>query len=271
MAGKQAQRRSGKAGDVLSYAGYLQLDRILDAQEPLSDAPDELLFIVQHQTSELWMKLIIHELRAAIVDLGADRVGPAIKSLSRVVRIFAQLNLGWDVLRTMTAADYARFRDVLGKASGFQSAQYRAIEFLAGNRSHAALERHRASPEELALLEQIVASPSLHEAVSQLLARGGFDLGAAEEGGLRADGASLVAAWKAVYAKPDDHWRLYELAEKLLDFEDAFRSWRFNHVTTVERIIGFKRGTGGTSGVPYLRQLLEVELFPELWRVRSEL
>jgi tryptophan 2,3-dioxygenase len=259
----------------MSYSDYLHLERVLEAQEPLSPAHDELLFIIQHQTSELWMKLAIHEIRSAIRAIHDDRLQPAFKMLSRVARIFEQLTNAWDVLRTMTPSEYTEFRDSLGQSSGFQSWQYRAIEFLAGNRNVAMLRPHAHREEIVARLEEILAEPSLYDAALQLLARNGFDIG--EDAGRsnwregRSENAKVMAAWKVVYAAPEEHWMLYELAEKLVDFEDYFRRWRFNHVTTVERIIGLKRGTGGTAGVSYLRKMLEVVLFPELWNVRTEL
>jgi len=259
----------------MSYSDYLHLERVLDAQEPLSDAHDELLFIIQHQTSELWMKLAIHEIRSAAKAIHGDQLQPAFKMLSRIARIFEQLNNAWDVLRTMTPSEYTEFRDQLGQSSGFQSYQYRAIEFLAGNRNLAMLGPHAHRSDVVAKLEEILAAPSLYDEALLLLARNGFDVG---EDAHRTDwrmgrteSDKVLNAWKIVYASPQKYWMLYELAEKLVDFEDYFRRWRFNHVTTVERIIGLKRGTGGTSGVSYLRKMLEVELFPELWKVRTEL
>jgi tryptophan 2,3-dioxygenase len=259
----------------MSYADYLRLDQVLSAQDPLTNSPDELLFIIQHQTSELWMKLAIHEVTSAKNAIAKDRLEPAFKMLTRVARIFEQLNNAWDVLRTMTPSEYTRFRSALGQSSGFQSWQYRAIEFLAGNRSPTMLRPHAESPHAVEKLEQILAEPSLYDEALLLLARRGFDIG---EDAARTDwretrrqNERVLAAWKVVYSAPEPHWMLYELAEKLVDFEDYFRRWRFNHVTTVERIIGLKRGTGGTTGVAYLRRMLEVELFPELWKVRTEL
>ncbi len=259
----------------MSYSDYLHLERVLNAQEPLSDAHDELLFIIQHQTSELWMKLAIHEIRATIKAIHNGELQPAFKMLSRIARIFEQLTNAWDVLRTMTPSEYTEFRDQLGQSSGFQSYQYRAIEFLAGNRNLAMLGPHAHRADVVAKLEDILNSPSLYDEALLLLARNGFDIG---EDALRTDWRTtrtandkVLNAWKTVYASPEKYWMLYELAEKLVDFEDYFRRWRFNHVTTVERIIGLKRGTGGTSGVSYLRRMLEVELFPELWKVRTEL
>ncbi|MGN6621368.1 MAG: tryptophan 2,3-dioxygenase [Sphingomonas sp.] len=259
----------------MSYGDYLQLGAILDAQSPLSDAQDELLFIIQHQTSELWMKLAIHEISGAIAAIRSDSLQPAFKMLARVARIFEQLNSAWDVLRTMTPSEYTMFRDSLGQSSGFQSYQYRAIEFLLGNRNPAMLRPHAHRPETIALLENILAAPSLYDEALLLLARGGFAIGAdaqrADWRQSRTENPEVVAAWAAVYRAPEKHWALYELAEKLVDLEDYFRRWRFNHVTTVERIIGMKSGTGGTGGVSYLRKMLDVVLFPELWKVRTQL
>ncbi|MEP9372535.1 tryptophan 2,3-dioxygenase [Mesorhizobium sp. KR1-2] len=259
----------------MSYGDYLHLEKVLNAQEPLSTAHDELLFIIQHQTSELWMKLAIHEIRSAIAAIREDRLQPAFKMLTRVARIFEQLNSAWDVLRTMTPSEYTQFRSSLGQSSGFQSYQYRAIEFLAGNRNAGMLKPHAHKDEVVAALEDILSAPSLYDEALRLLARQGFDIGAdatrSDWRDTRGESEEVLAAWREVYRDPERYWMLYELAEKLVDFEDYFRRWRFNHVTTVERIIGLKRGTGGTSGVSYLRKMLEVELFPELWKVRTEL
>jgi tryptophan 2,3-dioxygenase len=257
----------------MSYGDYLHLDRILSAQTPLSAAHDEMLFIIQHQTSELWMRLALHELDAARRALAADQPRPAFKMLSRVARIFEQLNSAWDVLRTMTPSDYSTFRAALGQSSGFQSHQYRLVEFAVGNRNRAMLRPHAHRPDLLGLLEAELARPSLYDEALRMLARQGHaipahvltrDLGAPWQ----ADDA-VAMVWAEIYRDPERHWEAYELAEKLVDFEDYFRRWRFNHVTTVERVIGLKRGTGGTSGVAYLRRMLEVELFPELWRLRT--
>jgi tryptophan 2,3-dioxygenase len=259
----------------MAYGDYLRLDAILTAQAPLSKSPDEMLFIIQHQTSELWMKLAIHEMRAAMDAISRDDLQPAFKMLTRVARIFEQLNSAWDVLRTMTPSEYTRFRDDLGQSSGFQSWQYRAVEYLAGNRNLAMLKPHAHAEKRVGPLEEILAKPSLYDEAIRLLWRNGFDVGAEVERtdwrAKRADSDKVMEAWKMVYRDPERWWLLYELAEKLVDFEDYFRRWRFNHVTTVERIIGLKRGTGGTAGVSYLRKMLEVELFPELWKVRTEL
>ncbi len=259
----------------MSYGDYLQLDAILGAQQPLSGAHDELLFIIQHQTSELWMRLAIHELSAARRAIAADELQPALKMLARVSRIFEQLNSAWDVLRTMTPSDYTHFREQLGQSSGFQSWQYRLVEYLLGNRNKAMLRPHAHRADIAALLEKELETPSLYDEVLRLVARQGI---AVPESVLNRDISrthmpddGVRAAWRAVYQDPDAHWVLYELAEKLVDFEDYFRRWRFNHVTTVERVIGFKRGTGGTGGISYLKRMLEVELFPDLWHVRTEL
>ncbi|MDA0222113.1 MAG: tryptophan 2,3-dioxygenase [Proteobacteria bacterium] len=259
----------------MSYSDYLHLDQVLAAQNLRTSAHDEMLFIIQHQTSELWIKLALHEVSAAREAIKTDNLQPAFKMLARVAQIFEQLNSAWDVLRTMTPSEYTRFRDELGKSSGFQSYQYRLIEFTIGNRNQAMLKPHEHRPETLKLLTDELARPSLYDESLRLLARNGFTLPAEV---LNRDlstphqpNDAVIAAWKVVYQAPETYWQLYELAEKLVDFEDYFRRWRFNHVTTVERIIGFKRGTGGTSGVAYLRRMLDVELFPELWHVRTEL
>lgn len=259
----------------MSYGDYLHLDALLNAQEPLSTAHDEMLFIIQHQTSELWMRLAIHELTAARNTIREDKLQPAMKMLARVSRIFEQLNSAWDVLRTMTPSDYTRFRESLGQSSGFQSWQYRLIEFMLGNRNHAMIRPHSHNHQIVEKLEAELREPSLYDEALRLASRNGIEM---PEDVLKRDVSvshqshpGVVDAWKRVYEAPERHWMLYEIAEKLVDFEDYFRRWRFNHVTTVERVIGFKRGTGGTSGVSYLKRMLEVELFPELWHVRADL
>jgi len=259
----------------MSYGDYLRIDAILGAQHPLSGAHDEMLFIVQHQTSELWMRLAIHEIAAARQAIAADKLPPAFKMLARVARIFEQLNNAWDVLRTMTPSEYTEFRAALGESSGFQSVQYRQIEYMVGNRNRAMLRPHGHRPADLNLLEAELATPSLYDEALRLLARSGIPIPAeALDRDLSTPhrlSEAVVEAWRVIYQAPETHWPLYELAEKLVDFEDYFRRWRFNHVTTVERIIGFKRGTGGTSGTHYLRRMLDVVLFPELWDVRTTL
>jgi tryptophan 2,3-dioxygenase len=259
----------------ITYSGYLQLDRILQAQQPLSTAHDEMLFIVQHQTSELWMKLAIHELSATCRLIDADDLQPAFKTLSRVSRILEQLNSAWDVLRTMTPSEYTQFRGLLGQSSGFQSWQYRVIEFLVGNKNAAMIQIHAGDKVVAEQLEAVRRGPSIYDLTVRLLHRRGLGIDTAV---LERDVSlphvqtdSVLDAWLSVYREPARYWELYELAEKLVDFEDYFRRWRFNHVTTVERIIGFKRGTGGTAGVSYLRKMLDVVLFPELWQVRTQL
>ena len=260
--------------DDMSYSDYLGLDKVLQSQAPLSSAHDEMLFIIQHQTSELWMSLALHELNAAREHLTSDRLGEAFKMISRVARIFEQLNNAWDVLRTMTPSDYSMFRDDLGASSGFQSHQYRLIEFLVGNRNSAMLKVHEHRPDLLATLNAELERPSLYHVALRVVEKELKVLFPNEAFRMTEShqwSRAIEDAWVVIYEKPTEYWMLYELAEKLVDLEDYFRRWRFNHVTTVERIIGFKRGTGGTSGVKYLRKMLEVELFPELWSVRGRL
>lgn len=260
---------------ALSYGDYLHLDELLGAQQPRSDSHDELLFIIQHQTSELWMKLVLHELRAAREQLRADELQPAFKMLARVSRVMAQLVSAWDVLATLTPSEYTAFRPALGPASGFQSYQYRAIEFLCGNKDPRLVAPHAHRPDLADPLEALLGEPSLYDEALRLLGRRGFGLAAEVlerdwSQPYRAD-RTVEHAWLAVYADPAHHWDLYELGEELVDLEDTFRVWRFRHVTTVERVIGFKRGTGGTAGVGYLRAVLDTVLFPELWQVRTDL
>jgi tryptophan 2,3-dioxygenase len=259
----------------MSYGDYLRLDELLGAQRPRSGDHNEMLFIVQHQASELWMKLVIHELKAARDRVRGDDLPPAFKMLSRVARIMAQLVQSWDVLSTLTPSEYSSFRGDLGSSSGFQSFQYRMVEFLLGNKDALRMEPHRHRAALFAELEDLHRSPSLYDEAIRVLARRGFAIDAAcverDWTSLHAFNESVCSAWVEVYRDPARHWDLYELAEKLVDLEDAFRQWRFRHATTVERVIGFKRGTGGTSGVNYLRRVLDVVLFPELWRARTAL
>ena len=259
----------------MSYGDYLQLDAILNAQKPRSPAHDEMLFIVQHQTSELWMKLMLHELRAAIGHVARDELAPAFKMLARVSRIMEQLVHAWDVLATMTPPEYTAMRPYLGQSSGFQSYQYRCIEFAMGNKNRAMLQPHAHRPDLLAQVTAACEAPSLYDEALRLLARRGLPMPAShtERDWTQPYAASdaVEQAWLMVYRDPQRYWDLYQLGEELADLEDAFRLWRFRHVTTVERIIGFKRGTGGTSGVGYLRKMLDVVLFPELWRLRTDL
>lgn len=259
---------SAPSGDT-RYGEYLALDAILGAQHPRSSDPNELLFIVQHQTSELWMKLALHELAGARAAIRRDDLPPAFKMLARVSRIMEQLVHAWDVLATMTPSEYSAIRPHLGTSSGFQSWQYREIEFILGNKNRAMLAPHAANGQRHERLQQAFDAPSLYDEAIALLARRGFPIDVAARSG--SVNPTVEQAWLAVYRAPREHWELYELAEELVDLEDAFRLWRFRHVTTVERIIGFKPGTGGTSGVEYLRRMLDVVLFPELWKVRTDL
>jgi len=262
----------------MSYGDYLHLDEVLNAQHPLSPAHDEMLFIIQHQTSELWMKLMLHELRAAIAAIAnpTDNTKPeAFKMLARVTRIMEQLVNAWTVLSTMTPPEYSAMRPYLASSSGFQSAQYRCIEFALGNKNAAMLKPHAHRPELLAQVDAAWRAPSLYDEALRLMKREGVDVPADH---LERDwtqpyvaSPAVEEAWLAVYRDPHAHWDLYQLGEKLTDIEDAFRLWRFRHVTTVERVIGFKRGTGGTGGVSYLRKMLDVVLFPELWTLRTNL
>jgi len=259
----------------MSYGDYLQLDAILNAQKPLSPAHDVMLFIVQHQTSELWMKLLLHELRAALAAVAADDLQPAFKMLARVSRIMEQLVHAWDVLATMTPPEYSAVRTHLANSSGFQSWQYRCVEFHLGNKNAWMLRPHAHRPERLAEVQAAFEAPSLYDEALRLLARRGLPVPASHTARdwrqpYPADDA-VEAAWLQVYRAPRQHWDLYQLGEELADLEDAFRLWRFRHLTTVERVIGFKRGTGGTAGVGYLRRMLDVVLFPEIWRLRTAL
>ena len=275
---EQIVRGSGAHLDfssTMSYGDYLHLDEVLGAQHLRSDAHDELLFIVQHQTSELWMKLMLHELRGAIDSVAADSLAPAFKMLSRVSRIMEQLVHAWDVLSTMTPPEYTAIRPVLGTSSGLQSHQYRCIEFSCGNKNPAMLEPHSHHLDRRAAVQAAFEAPSLYDESLRLLARRGIAVPAEV---LERDVTSpysahpgVEAAWLAVYREPDANWDLYQLGEELVDLEDAFRLWRFRHLTTVQRIIGVKPGTGGTSGVGYLRSMLDVVLFPELWSMRTAL
>ncbi|MGO4376908.1 tryptophan 2,3-dioxygenase [Pseudoduganella sp. RAF53_2] len=258
----------------MSYGDYLGLDQILNAQHPLSPNHNEMLFIVQHQTSELWMKLMLHELHAVCDHLRRDDLPPAFKMLARVARIMDQLVHAWDVLATMTPPEYTAIRPYLGASSGFQSHQYREIEFILGNKNANMLAVHEHTPTHAAL-DQALRAPSLYDEAVRLLARHGLKIDAARLNGdwtlpTSAD-ESVKEAWLEVYRDTTKYWALYELAEKLVDMETAFRFWRFRHVTTVERIIGFKTGTGGTAGVSYLRKMLDVVLFPELFALRTAL
>ena len=270
-----AERAQLDFSQSMSYGDYLQLDAILSAQKPLSPAHDEMLFIVQHQTSELWMKLMLHELRAAIGHIAGDALQPAFKMLARVSKIMEQLVHAWDVLATMTPPEYSAMRPYLGSSSGFQSYQYRSIEFALGNKNRAMLQPHAHRPDLLAQVQAAFEAPSLYDEALRLLARRGLPVPASHTDRdwtlPYAESDAVERAWLTVYRDPAQHWDLYQLGEELTDLEDAFRLWRFRHVTTVERIIGFKRGTGGTGGESYLRKMLDVVLFPEIWKLRTDL
>ncbi|MBB3139456.1 tryptophan 2,3-dioxygenase [Halomonas organivorans] len=259
----------------LSYGQYLGLETLLDCQHPRSDQHDEMLFIVIHQASELWMKLCLHEAHGAAEHIHRDHLRPAFKMLTRVARIQEQLIKAWEVLVTMTPADYSSFRDELGQSSGFQSYQYRELEFLLGNKNARMIEAHRARPEHYDHLKAVLQAPSLYDIVLQRLAARGFEIPTSH---LERDWSApyvaspeVEAAWAAIYRDTTTHWDLYELAEKLVDLEYNFQKWRFSHMKTVERIIGYRRGTGGTAGVNYLVKALDLQFFPELWSVRTSL
>jgi tryptophan 2,3-dioxygenase len=259
----------------LTYGGYLDLERILSAQHPRSGQHDEMLFIIIHQASELWMKLSIHELTAARDRIASDDLPSALKMIARVGRIQAQMIQSWDVLATLTPSEYRQMRPSLGQSSGFQSYQYRLLDFILGARRTGAIAVHEPTPDIHARLREMLASPSLYDEVVRLLARRGFAIEAEalerDWQGPYQERASVEAAWLAVYRDPEHHWDLYELAEKLVDLEFRFQQWRFAHLKTVERIIGGKMGTGGSPGLPYLARVLETSFFPELLKVRTEL
>jgi tryptophan 2,3-dioxygenase len=259
----------------MTYSDYLRLDLLLSAQQPLSRHHDELLFIIQHQTSELWMRLLIHELESACRNLAADRMNGALKDLARVKHIQRQLFEQWAVLETLTPSEYADFRDLLAQASGFQSLQYRILEFRLGNKTPDMLEVFDHDAEGQARLREALAAPSLYDEVLRLLARRGF---AIPPDRAERDWAEpvepdprLIEAFKAIYEARERNWDVYELCEELVDIEESFQLWRFRHLKTVERIIGGKKGTGGSSGTEFLRAALDLRFFPELWDVRSEI
>lgn len=271
----EAQGAKLDFSDDMTYSDYLSLDTVLGAQHPLSTDHNEMLFIIQHQTSELWMKLMLHELNAARAQIMNNDLQPAFKMMARVSRIMEQLVRAWDVLSTLTPSEYSSFRPFLRQSSGFQSYQYRLVEFILGNKNAVMIRPHLHQPELAAILEQELHKPSLYDEALRLLAKRGC---AIDGSALERDWTqpypyhqSVEEAWLVVYRSPHEHWDLYELAEELVDLEDSFRQWRFRHMTTVKRIIGYKRGTGGTSGVGYLTEVLNTELFPELWKVRTSL
>ncbi|MCB8819566.1 tryptophan 2,3-dioxygenase [Microvirga rosea] len=261
--------------DGMSYGDYLQLDTLLLAQSPLTGEHDELLFIVIHQVMELWLKLLNRELDTALGHIRADELQPAFKCCARINRIQEQLIQAWTVLSTMTPSDYLRFRPSLGRSSGFQSWQYRLVEFKLGAKDEMKIAPHRHRPETAALLEQAYREPGLYDEALRLLARRGHPI---PSDVLNRDVTqpyvahpAVEAVWEEIYRHSEEHFDLYELAEELVDLEDAFQQWRFRHMKTVERIIGMRRGTGGSAGVAYLRRALEKSFFPELWSVRTKL
>jgi tryptophan 2,3-dioxygenase len=262
-------------GTSLSYGQYLHLEKLLSAQQPLSREHNEMLFIIVHQVSELWMRLILHELTAALECIRRDDLGPALKMLARVSRTQTQLLTVWDVLSTMTPFEYSAFRNALGRSSGFQSVQYREIEFLFGNKNAQMLAVHERDPEAFAILSRALAAPSMYDEVLRLLSRRGYDI---PQDYLSRDfsepyqvSKQVAAAWLGVYHNAEQVWDLYELAERLVDLDHNFQLWRFHHLKTVERIIGYKPGTGGTGGVSYLAKALELKSFPELWQIRTSM
>jgi tryptophan 2,3-dioxygenase len=262
-------------GASTSYGEYLRLDRLLDAQHPLSTEHDEMLFIIVHQVSELWMRLMLHELNAAIACVRRDDLGPSFKMFARISRLQAQLVAVWEVLATMTPSDYSAFRNFLGRSSGFQSVQYRILEFTLGNKHPEMVEVHRHDAAAYAALKRSLAAPSLYDEVLRLLSSRGYgvpgELLARDFTQPYEPSKPVVAAWLGVYHNADKDWDLYELAEKLVDLDYRFQIWRFQHMKTVERIIGYKPGTGGTAGVSYLAKALKLRLFPELWEVRTSM
>ncbi len=259
----------------ISYGDYLGLKSLLNCQTGRSKEHDEMLFIVIHQVSELWIKLCLHEARAACNLIAADELRPAFKMLTRIARVQEQLVSAWDVLVTMTPADYASFRDSLGQSSGFQSYQYRELEFMLGNKNAKLIEAHRSNPSHYQHLQSVLDSPSIYDATLQLLAKRGFDIASSQTDRDWSEPYeahdSVEKAWHKIYSDTESYWDLYELAEKLVDMEFHFQKWRFSHMKTVKRIIGFKSGTGGSGGVSFLVKALDLQFFPELWAVRTEI
>ena len=262
-------------GESLSYGQYLQLDKVLDAQRPLSSEHDEMLFMIVHQAAELWMRLMLHELEAVFALVRRDELGPSFKLLRRIGCVQSQLLAGWEVLSTLTPADYSAFRNALGRSSGFQSYQYRLLEFRLGNKNAHMIEVHRHDAPAYRQLERALHAPSLYDEALRLLSRRGYGI---PEERLNRDfsepyrpSKQVAGAWLGVYHNAQKDWDLYELAERLIDLDYQFQLWRFHHLKTVERIIGHKRGTGGTGGVSYLAKALELKFFPELWQVRTSM
>ena len=262
-------------GTSLSYSEYLGLDKLLDAQKPLTFQHDEMMFIIVHQTSELWMRLFRHELTGVLECVQKDNLDPSFKMLARIARVQTQLTATWDVLSTMTPAEYSAFRNALGRSSGFQSVQYRLIEFMLGNKHPAMVDVHRRDPQAQEQLRRALEAPSLYDEVLRLLSRRGYGI---PESHLSRDftepyqaNKQVAGAWLGVYHNAEKDWDLYELAERLVDLDQKFQLWRFHHLKTVERVIGYKPGTGGTGGVSYLAKALELKFFPELWQVRTSM
>lgn len=264
-------------GDKMTYARFLRLDKLLDCQEIHSDPPhhDEMLFIIQHQTSELWLKLVIHEMRHALECIRDDRLSPAFKVMSRIKHIQAQLLHQWDVLATLTPSEYTQFRYALGTGSGFQSVQYRLVEFLMGNKDAKMIPVHAHDKDAVALLTDALNTPSIYDEFIRLLARRGMNIPKQELGRditePHQSSPAVLEAIRTIYTHPKEYWDLYEMAEKLVDIEEQFSFWRYRHMKVVERIIGYKVGTGGSSGVAFLRQMIDHRFFPELWEVRTHL
>ena len=261
--------------EAMSYGDYLRLPALLSAQHPLTDKHDEMLFITIHQASELWMKLALHEITGAIAAIRSGGLGAAFKMMARTARVQVNLIQSWEILSTMTPFDYAGFRDALGKSSGFQSFQYRMLEFRLGNKNREAARVFQSHPEIAHAVDEALNAPSIYDESLALLARRGFPV---PEEKLTRDFSEpyladprVTEAWRSIYRDAETHWDLYELAEKLVDLEYRFHLWRFSHMKTVERIIGHKPGTGGTSGVPYLKKALDLTFYPELWAVRTEI
>lgn len=263
--------------DRMSYGGYLDLDTLLSAQRPISrpEHHDELLFIIQHQTTELWLKLVLHELETARDLMRADELAQALKCIARVKHIQKTLTEQWSVLATLTPTEYAQFRGVLGNASGFQSYQYRAVEFVLGNKNAKMMQIFESDAAATAVLRHALESPSIYDEFLRLLARAGYPIPADV---LERDVTlawtfrpELVPVFTEIYRNPDENWAAYETCEELVDLEDNFQLWRFRHLKTVERIIGMKTGTGGSSGAPFLKRALELTFFPELYAVRTEI
>jgi len=262
-------------GSSLSYGEYLRLATLLDAQKPLTSEHDEMMFIIIHQVSELWMRLFLNELHGVLECVRRDNLGPSFKMLARIAHVQTQLTAAWDVLSTMTPADYSAFRNSLGRSSGFQSVQYRLLEFTIGNKNADTIAVHRKDSKEYATLKRALDAPSLYDEILALLSRRGYGI---PEDYLARDfsqpyraSKQVAGAWLAVYHNTSEDWDLYELAERLIDMDHKFQLWRFAHMKAVERIIGYKRGTGGTSGVAYLAKALELRFFPELWQIRTSM